>query len=290
MKVLIAGASGMLGRDVAAATERARHQVTALGRTDLDVTDPGAVEDAVERARPDVVVNCAAWTDVDGAEEAEEAATAVNGDGALHLATAAAKLEARVVYPSTDYVFDGLKDAPYVESDEAAPLNAYGRSKLAGERATAAAAPRHFIVRSAWLFGTRGPNFVETMLQLAHDHGEVLVTHDQVGSPTYTGHLAIAIARLIEGTSYGIHHMACEGECSWYEFAREIFDQTGVECRVMSGTTDMLTRPATRPAYSVLGTQREDAIPLPHWRQGLAAYLLERESRHADSQAGSEAR
>jgi dTDP-4-dehydrorhamnose reductase len=287
MRVLIAGASGMLGRDVTAAAERARHQVTALGRTDLDVTDPGAVDEAVERARPEVVINCAAWTDVDGAEDSEDAAAAVNVDGALHLSTAAAKVDARIVYPSTDSVVDGAKGAPYVESDQPAPLNAYGRTKLAGERATAVAAPRHYIVRSAWLFGAGGANFVETMLQLAHDHGEVLVLHDQVGSPTYTAHLAIAIVRLIEGTSYGIHHMGCQGECSWYEFAREIFDQTGVECRVMSATTEMLGRPAVRPAYSALGTQREDAIPLPHWREGLAAYLLEREARRSGEQAGT---
>jgi dTDP-4-dehydrorhamnose reductase len=173
----------------------------------------------------------------------------------------------------------------YVESDQAAPLSAYGRTKLAGEQATAAANSRHFIVRSSWLFGTGGSNFVETMLQLAADHGEVLVARDQVGTPTYTGHLATGLVRLIEGTSYGIHHMSSGGACSWYDFAREIFDQTGVECRVMSATTEMIGRPAPRPAYSVLDTQRIDAIPLPHWREGLAAYLLERESQRSGEAA-----
>ena len=166
-----------------------------------------------------MVINCAAWTDVDGAEEAEEAAFAVNGTGAGNVAAAAAEVGASVVYVSTDYVFDGAKGAPYVESDQPAPLSAYGRTKLAGEEATAAANKRHFIVRSAGLFGIGGRNFVETMLRLAATRNEVLVVRDQVGSPTYTWHLAYGIVRLIEGIEYGIHHMAAAGQCSWYEFA-----------------------------------------------------------------------
>jgi dTDP-4-dehydrorhamnose reductase len=276
MKLLVTGAAGMLGRDVMLAAGNAGHDVVGFGRAELDVAEAAAVSAKVEAERPDVVINCAAWTDVDGAEEAEEEATRINGEGAGNVAAAAAAVGASVVYISSDYVFDGSKGAPYVETDQTAPLSAYGRSKLAGEEATRAASKRHFIVRSAWLFGIGGHNFVETMLRLAADHGEVLVVRDQVGSPTYTWHLAYGIVRLIEGVEFGIHHMAAAGSCSWYEFAREIFDQAKVECKVMSATTEMLGRPAPRPAYSALTSQREHPIELPSWQDGLAAYLSQR--------------
>lgn len=268
----------MLGRDLMLAAGNAGHDVVGYGRAELEVTDPAALERKFDLERPDVVINCAAWTDVDGAEEAEEAAFAVNGSGAGHVSAAAATQEATVLHVSTDYVFDGAKGAPYVESDQPAPLSAYGRTKLAGEEATAAANKRHFVVRSAGLFGIGGSNFVATMLRLAADHGEVLVVRDQVGSPTYTWHLAYGIVRLIEGIEYGIHHMAAAGQCSWYEFAREIFEQAKVECKVLSGTTEMLGRPAPRPAFSALTTQREHAIRLPSWHDGLAGYLAQREA------------
>jgi dTDP-4-dehydrorhamnose reductase len=276
MKILVTGAAGMLGRDVMQAAGNAGHEVVGYGHNELDVTDAAGVAAKVAAEKPDVVVNCAAWTDVDGAEESEEAATEVNGAGAGNVAAAAATVGATVVYVSSDYVFDGSKGAPYVETDQTAPISAYGRSKLAGEEATRAAGKRHFVVRSAWLFGTGGPNFVETMLRLAGDHGEVLVVRDQVGSPTYTWHLAYGIVRLIEGVEYGIHHMAAAGACSWYEFAREIFEQAKVECKVMSATTEMLGRPAPRPPFSALASQREHAIELPSWQDGLSAYLSQR--------------
>jgi dTDP-4-dehydrorhamnose reductase len=276
VKLLVTGAAGMLGRDVMLAAGNAGHEVVGFGHNELDVTDAAAVAAKVEAERPGVVINCAAWTDVDGAEGAEEQATRVNGEAAGNVAAGAASVGASVVYPSSDYVFDGSKGAPYVETDETAPLSAYGRGKLAGEEATRAANKRHFVVRSAWLFGIGGANFVETMLRLAADHGEVLVVRDQVGSPTYTWHLAYGIVRLIEGVEFGIHHMAAAGACSWYEFAREIFEQAGVECKVMSATTEMLGRPAPRPPYSALASQREHAIELPSWQDGLAAYLAQR--------------
>jgi dTDP-4-dehydrorhamnose reductase len=278
MKVLVTGAGGMLGRDVVLAAGNAGHDVVGFGRTELDVTDPEALAAKLELERPDVVINCAAWTDVDGAEEAEEAAMAVNGAAAGHVAAAAAKVGASVVYVSSDYVFDGAKGAPYVETDQTAPLSAYGRTKLAGEEATAAANKRHFVVRSSWLFGTGGSNFVETMLRLASTQNEVLVVRDQVGSPTYTWHLAYGIVRLIEGVEFGTHHMAAAGNCSWYDFAREIFDQAKVECLVLSATTEMLGRPAPRPPFSALESQREHAIELPDWHDGLAAYLTQRKA------------
>jgi dTDP-4-dehydrorhamnose reductase len=278
VKLLVTGAAGMLGRDVMLAAGNAGHDVVGFGRRELDVTDAAGLAKKFELERPDVVINCSAWTDVDGAEEAEEAAFAVNGTGAGNVAAAAAKLGAGVVYVSTDYVFDGAKGAPYVESDQPAPLSAYGRTKLAGEEATAAANKRHFVVRSAGLFGIGGGNFVETMLRLGKDHGEVLVVRDQVGSPTYTWHLAYGLVRLIEGIEFGIHHMAAADKCSWYEFAREIFEQAKVECKVLSSTTEMLGRPAPRPPFSALTSQREHAIRLPSWHDGLAGYLAQREA------------
>ena len=276
MKILVTGAAGMLGRDVMLAAGNAGHDVVGFGHAELDIVDAGATAAKVEAERPDVVINCAAWTDVDGAEEHEQEATRVNGEGAGNAAAAAAAVGASIVYIGSDYVFDGSKGAPYVETDQTAPLSAYGRSKLAGEEATRAANKRHFVVRSAWLFGAGGSNFVETMLRLAADHGEVLVVRDQVGSPTYTWHLAYGVVRLIEGVEFGIHHMAAAGACSWYEFAREIFEQAEVECKVMSATTEMLGRPAPRPAFSALESQREHPIELPSWQDGLAAYLSQR--------------
>ena len=277
MRVLVTGAMGMLGRDVTAACHARDHEVVALAHAALDITSPPAVEEALTRYRPDAVVNCAAFTDVDGAEDDEPGAMRVNDEGAAVLAGAAASVGAKIVYPSSDYVFDGARHRPYVESDIPSSLSAYGRSKQAGETSVAVANPRHFIVRSSWLFGLGGENFVETMLRLGTEQSEILVVSDQVGCPTYTRHLGEALALLAEGDDFGIHHVAGAGHCSWYEFAQEIFDQAGLEVRVMSATTDMLARKAPRPPYSVLGTERRDGIALPHWRNGLAAYLAERE-------------
>jgi dTDP-4-dehydrorhamnose reductase len=259
----------MLGSDVV------RQGATGLTRADLDVTDAGAVRRAFEEARPDVVVNCAAWTDVDGAEADEEAATELNGRAAGIVAAAAREVGAAVVHPSTDYVFEGTKRTPYVESDPVAPQSAYGRSKLAGEQAVAAANERHFIVRTSWLFGTHGKNFVDTMLGI--DRPELEVVDDQVGRPTYTGHLAEALVALAGSDSYGVHHAAGGGEpCSWFAFAGAIFHEAGRDVRLVPCTTDEFPRPARRPPYSVLDSERPDAVSLPDWRSGLAAYLAER--------------
>lgn len=276
MKVIVTGAGGMLGGDVVSELVARDHEVYALARANLDITDPADVEDALGEIGPDVVVNCAAWTDVDGAEENEQAAMQANDTGAALVARVARDRGASILHVSSDYVFDGSKRTPYVESDMPAALSAYGRSKQAGETSVAVANPRHWIVRSSWLYGVRGKNFVETMLRLANEQPEVLVVSDQVGTPTYTRHLAPALADLIEGKPYGIYHVAAAGSCSWFEFAQEIFDQTGTECRVMAATTEMLGRPAPRPAYSVLGTERDDVPALPEWREGLREYLAER--------------
>jgi dTDP-4-dehydrorhamnose reductase len=276
MRIVIIGAAGMLATDVRRAAEAVNHEVVALARRDLDVTDAAAVARRIAAAQPDAVVNCAAYTDVDGAEGDLRAAMDINADGAGAVAAAAAQAGARIVYPSTDYVFDGAKRAPYVESDETRPLSVYAQSKLAGERITAEANTRHFVIRSGWLFGVAGRSFPDTMVRLAADHGEVVVVRDQVGSPTYTAHLAEAIVRLLDTDAYGIHHLTAEGECSWYELALELFQLAGVECHVLSCTTEELGRPAPRPRYSVLATERPATILLPEWQQGLAAYVEER--------------
>ncbi len=266
----------MLGRDLVEVSLAAGHEVRGLARIDLDVTDPERVRDRLEIDRPDVVVNCAAWTDVDGAEDHPDAADLVNGEGAANVAEAAASVDARVLYVSSDYVFDGTKGEPYVESDPPAPISAYGRSKLKGEEATLFANPRAFVVRTSWLFGAGGPNFVETMLRAGETEGKVLVVHDQVGCPTWTTHLSVALVRLLDTDRFGIHHMAATGHCSWYDFAREIFDRAAMEVVTLSATTEMLGRKAPRPAFSALESEYEDAIELPPWQEGLAGYLSSR--------------
>lgn len=276
MKILVTGAGGMLGMDFVRAARYWNHEVVPLTHADLDITDEQAIRRACTREKPDVVVNCAAFTNVDAAEDDLVTASRVNVDGARFTALAAAEVGAAIVYPSTDYVFDGQKGKPYVESDRTRPLSIYGQTKATGEAETAAANRRYIIVRSSWLFGTAGRNFVDTMLTLGSDQGEVVVVRDQVGCPTYTAHLADALVRLIDAKAYGIHHIAAEGECSWYEFAQEIFRQANVVCRVLSMTSDELSRPAPRPQYSVLGTERRQAIYLPPWQEGLSSYLAER--------------
>jgi dTDP-4-dehydrorhamnose reductase len=274
MRLLVMGAAGMLGRDVVAAGGDAGHEVAALARADLDITDAAAVRAAVRDHRPDAVVNCAAWTDVDGAEAAEAAATAVNGAGAGHVATAAAAEGALTVHVSSDYVFDGTSPEPYREDDPTGPRSAYGRSKLAGERAVAEAAPgRAAIVRSAWVFGPRGGNFVDTMRRLGAEREEVAVVDDQVGCPTYTGHLAAGLIQVAERGPTGVLHVAGGGRCSWLELAEATFAEAGIACRVRPQSTADLGRPAPRPAFSVLASTRADAPVLPHWREGLRAHL-----------------
>ena len=273
MRLLVTGAAGMLGRDVVAAAGDAGHEVVALARADLDITDAAAVRAAVATARPDAIVNCAAWTDVDGAEAQEEAATAINGAGAGNLARAAQAAGALLVHVSSDYVFDGAASEPYTERAATGPEGAYGRSKLAGEEAVRAAGGRSAIVRSSWLFGPHGKNFVDTMRRLGAEREEIAVVDDQVGCPTYTGHLAPALIEVAERGATGVLHVAGAGSCSWFELAQATFEETGLHCRVRAQSTAELGRPAPRPAYSVLASDRADAPELPHWRDGLRAHL-----------------
>jgi dTDP-4-dehydrorhamnose reductase len=260
-RVLITGAGGQLGR--ALAEEFAGDDVTALTRADWDVTVPFVPPPAPP---PDVVLHAAAWTDVDGAEADPQGAAAANVGGTRH----AASLGAPLVAFSSDYVFDGRKRTPYVESDRANPLSAYGRTKLHAE---GAAGENALVVRSSWLFGPTGHNFVRTMLRLGRERDEVSVVDDQVGCPTYVGHLAAAVHGLVERGERGVWHVAADGECSWFELAQAIYEEARIDCRVRPISTEELGRPAPRPAYSVLRSERPEAPRLPHWREGLRACL-----------------
>ena len=262
----------MLGTDVVAAARAAGHDVIALARADLDIADAAAVARVIDQHTPDAVLNCAAWTDVDGAEEHEAEATRINGAAAGILAEAAPYL----VHVSSDYVFPGDATEPYVESGATGPIGAYGRSKLAGEEAVAAAGPEHAIVRASWLFGPHGRNFVDTMLRLGADRDEVKVVDDQLGCPTYTGHLAAALIEIAERRLGGVLHVAGGGQCSWHDLAAAAFARTGTQVTLHPCTTAEFPRPAARPAYSVLASERGDAPRLPHWEEGLAAHLAAR--------------
>ncbi len=275
MQFVITGAAGMLGEDLTAAARGAGHEVLALARAELDIADGTAVTEAISGKGADVVVNCAAWTDVDGAERDVDGALSVNGAGAGNVARAAAASGAWTIHVSSDYVFDGTKRSPYLESDAVGPVSSYGRSKLAGEREVAAEAPeRHTIVRSSWLFGAGGPCFPATILRLAGERDELKVVEDQIGCPTFTGHLARALVDLStrQARTVGVLHVAAGGSCSWYEFAREIVSVSGVSCEVRPCATAEMPRPATRPAYSVLRSEREAPV-LPEWQRGLAEYM-----------------
>jgi dTDP-4-dehydrorhamnose reductase len=262
--VLVTGAGGQLG--AALCEEFADVRVVGSTRAEWDVTMPSRAG----FPRVDVVLHAAAWTDVDGAETHPLEAAATNVGGAQHVAQVAAELDAPLVLFSTDYVFDGRTREPYVESDAPNPLSAYGRTKLQAE---AAAGEDAWIVRTSGLFGgAGGANFVRTMLQLGAERNEVAVVDDQRASPTYVGHLAAAVRELL-ALPRGVWHLTAEGDCTWAEFAEAIFEEAGLDCRVRRVTTAELGRPAPRPAYSVLRSERAGAPQLPGWREGLRLCL-----------------
>jgi len=278
MRLLITGAAGMLGTDVQAAALAADHEIVARTRAELDISDRSEVFAAVEDARPGAVINCAAYTNVDGAESDPDGTADVNAAGAGYVAEAAAAAGAWIVHVSTDYVFDGTKSSPYVESDPTGPRSVYGATKLLGERSVALSAPdRHTIVRSSWLFGAGGPCFPATMLRLAAERGALTVVDDQVGCPTFTAHLAPALVQFATaGRPLGVVHLAASGECSWYQFAVEIMRATNTSVDVRPITTAEFPTPARRPAYSVLRSERDGLPVLPDWHSGLADYLTAR--------------
>jgi dTDP-4-dehydrorhamnose reductase len=274
----------MLGHDVLRVGEHAGHELIAIDLPELDITDARAVDAFFERERPEGCVNCAAWTDVDGAESKRDLAHAVNVTGAGNLARAAAEIGAPLLHISTDYVFSGAapldeagRERPYVESDPTGPRSVYGLTKREGELKVLAASTRHMVVRTAWLYGLDGKNFVDTMLRLASEREAVQVVEDQVGSPTWSGHLAPAILGLLEREVRGLVHLTGAGAVSWNGFAKEIFRQAEIECRVEPASSEQPARPAPRPAYSVLESERDDVLPMPPWQDGLAGYLAARD-------------
>jgi dTDP-4-dehydrorhamnose reductase len=277
---LVLGAGGMLGHDLLTALEAAGHDVTGRVRAELDITDQAAVEAAVAAAKPDVVVNCAAWTAVDDAESHEDEALAVNGGGTALVARACAAAGARLVHVSTDYVFAGDAARPYAEDDPTGPRTAYGRTKLAGEQAVRTLHPEAgYVVRTAWLYGAHGPNFVATMIRLERDRPAVDVVDDQRGQPTWTADVAAKVTEL--GASQappGIYHATSSGEATWFGLTREIFSLLGADTtRGRPVATSAFPRPAPRPAYSVLGHDGWAGTgiePIGDWRDSLRQALV----------------
>jgi dTDP-4-dehydrorhamnose reductase len=284
---LVTGAGGMLGRDLTALLAERGEQVTGLGHGDLDITDAGAVTAALEAHQPSVVVNCAAWTAVDDAEAREDEALRLNGDGPANLAAACARLRAILVQPSTDYVFDGQATDPYQEDAPTGPRSAYGRTKLAGERAVLEALPDSgYVVRTAWLYGEHGPSFVRTMVRLARKGNPITVVEDQAGQPTWTADLAAQLVTLVAADApAGVYHATSSGQTTWFGLAQEVFDLYAASTGqgpgrelVQPTTSAAYARAATRqtavrPAYSVLGHEawaKAGITPIGHWRDRLS--------------------
>ena len=277
---LITGGSGMVASDLRAELEARGVDVVSVTKNDLDVTDAGAVASLVRDTKPSIIVNCSAYTRVDDAETYEPVATAINGSAVEFLADGADAVGALLIQISTDFVFDGKKISPYEVNDATKPLSAYGRSKLVGEHA-ARSARKHLILRTSWLFGIHGHNFVEAIRnQVKKGTNPLRVVNDQRGRPTYTPHLAHAIIRLAQDErSRGVVHYADEDECTWFDFARAIVDELGAPIEVLPVTTNEFPRPAPRPAYSVLSTERYErltGVRPESWRDGLHEYLAQR--------------
>lgn len=276
MRVLVTGAGGQLGLDVVDAFHD--HDVVPLAHTDLDIAVEPDVVAAVRDLRPELIVNCAAWTDVDGCESDPDRAHRDNALGPWWLARAADLADAAMVHLSTDYVFDGVADRPYREIDAPRPPSEYGRSKAGGEMLVRQTLPAHYIVRTSWVCGARGNNFVRTMLRVGRDRGEARVVDDQIGSPTFTRDLATAIRELSVSGRYGTYHRTNSGTCSWFELAAATFELARLDVALSPMKSDELDRPAPRPAYSVLDNRHaigSGLSQLPHWRDGLAALLDE---------------
>jgi dTDP-4-dehydrorhamnose reductase len=274
-RLVVTGATGMLGQRVVDVARAHGWGVVEAPRAAFDLTDLESTTVWLEKTSPTVVINCAAYTDVDAAEEHEDEALRVNGDGAGNLAKATAALGARLVHVSTDYVFRGDSTEPYREDDPVGPQGAYGRTKLEGERQVAEHNPNHLVARSSWLFGTGGGNFVDTMLRLAADRDELSVVADQTGCPTWTGHLAPALVALAGSDVRGVGHLCGGGQTTWHGLAAETFALSGSATRALPVTTAEFPRPAPRPAWSVLACTRQDVPRLPDWRAGLRSHLLE---------------
>jgi dTDP-4-dehydrorhamnose reductase len=281
MRVTIFGATGLLGK--ALIKEWKQDEIAGLGSKDADIRDPKQVMAAVERTRPEWIVLAAAYTDVDGCESNQELALAVNCRGAVNVAQAAQACGSRLVFISTDYVFDGLSTHPYEVDHPRAPRSVYGKSKAQAEEEISQVLPNACIARTSWLFGVGGKCFPDTILKLASTRWEIDVVDDQRGSPTHAPDLARAIIQLCHANATGIVHVTNRGECSWFEFAREIVSGAGLSAVVRPTTSDKFVRPAERPKYSVLSPSRSEAygVKMPHWKDALRTYLVERRSTTA---------
>jgi dTDP-4-dehydrorhamnose reductase len=279
MKVLVTGAGGMLAKDIIPHFSERRYEVSALPHSKLDICDFKQVNSKVSEIKPDLIVNCAAYNDVDAAETNKHTALMVNGLGVRNLALACAQFDCPFVHISTDYVFDGEKHEPYTIYDDPHSISAYGESKLLGERYLLYLLRRFYLVRTSWLFGIHGSNFVETMLKLAEARDEIKVVNDQCGAPTFTQDLAKAIADLVTTECYGIYHITNQGRVSWYNFARTILEKSQKSTRVLPVTSDYISRPAHRPRNSALAPfplSETIGYLLPPWEDALERYLSQR--------------
>jgi dTDP-4-dehydrorhamnose reductase len=275
LRVLVTGANGQLGRELMLRSDPA-YELWGFGRDELDITDLAQCRAVLEQVRPHAVIHCAAYTAVDRAETDADGAYRVNAAGSRNIAIAACEVGAKLAFVSTDYVFDGRSTTPYNEYDRPNPLTVYGKSKLAGEQLVQSLHDRYFIVRTAWVYGAYGANFVRTMLRLGEAGGTVKVVSDQLGSPTYTADLAQLLLALVATEAYGIYHATNSGSCSWYEFAAAIFEESGLPARAEPCSTAEFPRPAPRPAYSVLDNSaiRVSGLPpLRHWREALRDFV-----------------
>lgn len=276
MKILLLGKTGLLGKAILSTFE-GHHNVTATEHAECDVTDANSIEHWVSEISPELVINATGYTAVDRAEEERDRAFRVNADGIGNLCRILASRNIPLVHFSTDYVFDGEKKEGYEESDSPSPLSVYGASKSAGESEIQKNLKNFYLIRTSWLFGSGGKNFVDTMLTMAEEgHERVLkIVNDQIGNPTYTVDLAQAVLRLLHGKPYGIYHIVNEGDCSWYDFASEIFHQLGIPQKIIQITSKELNRPAKRPKYSMLRNTK--LPPLRPWREALSTYLQEKQ-------------
>ncbi|MBQ6628994.1 MAG: dTDP-4-dehydrorhamnose reductase [Methanobrevibacter sp.] len=275
MKVLITGSNGMLGHDLEKVLKDKHELILTTSKT-LDITDKENTIDFIVKNNPDVVINSAAYTDVDGCETNQDLAYAVNGEGVRNLALACNEVDCPLVHVSTDYVFDGTARDPIEEDGEIGPISIYGKSKLKGEEAILEILDKYFILRTAWLYGINGKNFPKTMLELAKDHSEITVVYDEVGTPTYTPDLAYGISQIIETDFYGIYHLTNSGQCSWCEFARYIFEIADKDVKVIPVTASEFSRPAPRPSYSVLKNKKwiENGFePLRSYKEAIKEYI-----------------
>ncbi len=276
MEIIVFGASGQLGTELCAQLDTRQIKYVSFNQSDIDITDIDAVIKVTSKLQPTHIINCAAFTQVDKCESEQDLAYAVNAIGARNVAIASEKIGSKLIHISTDFVFDGTSSTPYFEFDFTNPLSVYGRTKLAGENLVKQFSKKHFIIRTSWLYGHHGANFVKTMLKLSETQDELSVVNDQVGSPTYVNDLVEGILLVLSTEKYGVYHYSNQGSCSWHEFAKKIFELTGRQIIVNGITSEMFDAPAVRPKYSVMEKymyrQEFNYIP-PLWEESLTVYL-----------------